>query len=115
MSNDLRRLAQLAKKRLNGASKENETAKTNTYTLYNNLYKHNYQIRVVSDNDDKLYSKVCSLLSENFDNPYVLAELVDKEVFATLNEDEKMRYMLNIVDKYSKLKEKYVKEHRNIG
>ena len=114
MANDLRRLAQLAKKRLNGASKENETAKTNTYTLYNNLYKHNYQIKVVSNNDDELYKKVCSVLSSNFDSPCVLAELVDKNVYNALNEEEKSRYMLKIIDKYTRLRQKYIEEHFNI-
>ena len=112
MANDLRKLAQLAKKRLNGAMKENEVAKASTYAVYDNLYKHNYQIRVVASGDDELYSKVCEILESNFDNPYVLRELVDKEVYSDLGEEEKMRYMLNIIDKYSKLKERYIVEHR---
>ena len=112
MANDLRKLAQLAKKRLNGALKENEVAKTSTYTVYENLYKHNYQIRVVESDDDELYSKVCEILESNFDSPYVLRELVDKEIYSSLGEEEKMRYMLKIIDKYSKLKERYIVEHR---
>ncbi len=113
MANDLKKLAQLAKKRLSGALKESEVSKISTFAVYNNLYKHNYQIRVVASNDEELYSKVCAVLEHNFDNPYVLRELVDYEVYNGLSEEEKIRYMLNIIDKYNKLKERYILEHKS--
>ena len=111
MANDLRKLAQMAKKRLNGASKENESVKTNTYTVYKNLYKYNHKIKIVKNDDSELYQKVCTVLSENFDNPFVLSELVEPAVYDHLTDEEKMRYMLNIIDKYNLLKQKYIKEH----
>lgn len=112
MANDIKKLAQLAKKRLNGTLKESETTKVSTYIVCNDLCKHNYQIRVVASNDDILYSKVCEVLESNFDSPYVLRELVDKDIYDNLKENDKMRYMLNIIEQYGKLKERYIVEHR---
>ncbi len=114
--NSLRKLAMAAKKRLNRASKESEL-QTNSnvvrinlnYITYKNLYNGVYEVVKIKENDDELYYKICNLLDNDFDNPYILGELIDTKVFKKLNEEEKQRYIINLSDKYLLLKEKYIR------
>lgn len=109
------KLAMLAKKRLNGAMKEKLNYGTNNVVtcekIYQNLYKNNYRIISLKQNDDVLYSKICRLLDENYDNPFILQNLVEYDIYNKLEDNKKMEYILRLSDKYLKLKERYDREH----
>lgn len=110
--NSIRKLAQAAKRRLNGANNQKTAMKqkVNTYVVYQNLYKHDYQILLYKDNNDELYNKVCSILNEDYDCPNILKLLVDNKEYNELNEEQKCRYMLNLADKYIMLRQRYDNE-----
>lgn len=110
--NSIRKLAQAAKKRLNGANSQKTAMKqkVNTYVVYQNLYKHDYQILAYKDDDEELYTKVCEILDEDYDCPNVLKLLVDNKKYNDLNQEQKCRYMLNLADKYIQLRQRYNNE-----
>ena len=49
--------------------------------VYQNLYKHDYQILAYKDDDEELYTKVCEILDEDYDCPNVLKLLVDNKKY----------------------------------
>lgn len=110
--NSIRKLAQAAKKRLNGANNQKTAMKqnVNTYVVYQNLYKHDYQILLYKDDNEDLYNKVCEILDEDYDCPNVLKLLVDNKKYNELNDEQKCRYMLNLADKYIVLRQRYDSE-----
>ena len=62
--------------------------------------------------DDPLFDKVKKLLEKNdIYNP--LAQLTEKEVFNSLNDSEKERYMMDISKRYNKLKEYFLNYGHN--
>ena len=66
--------------------------------------------RDLSDEDELFYLKVCELLEsqEVITNP--LGRLADEEVLATLTNEAKQYYMLEISHKYKKMKERFERE-----
>lgn len=115
----LRKMALAAKKRLNGASteKQKRTKKeVSSFAVYKNLYKNDYQITTMKNEDEELYQKVKILLKEDFDSPIILKALVDESVYNDLPEDKQMAYMLKLSDKYCCLRKRYIQEnHLNIA
>ncbi|MBQ8749837.1 MAG: hypothetical protein IJZ29_05165 [Clostridia bacterium] len=115
-NSSLRKMALAAKKRLNGASTEKEKRvkkQVSSFAVYKNLYKNDFQVITLKNNDDALYEKVKALLDINFDSPNILKSLVDDNVYAKLEEDKKMEYMLKLADKYNQLKKRYIQENSN--
>ena len=110
----LRKLALAAKKRLNGVNSEKQKRvkkQVSTFTVYKNLYKNDYQITIIKNEDEELYEKVKQLLNKNFDSPFILKELVDNNVYKNLPDDKKMAYMLKLADKYCNLRKRYIQEN----
>ena len=110
----LRKMAMAAKQRLNGASKEKEKRakkQVSSFAVYKNLYKNDFQITVIKDEDEELYKRVVELLNEDFDSPAILKSLVDYNVFDKLSDDKKMAYMLKLADKYCDLRRRYIQEN----
>ncbi len=110
----LRKMALAAKKRLNGVSteKEKRTKKqVSSFAVYKNLYKNDFQVITLKNDDNELYEKVKALLDADYDSPKILKDLVDDNIYNALDEEKKMAYMLKLADKYNDLKVRYIKEH----
>jgi len=113
-NSSLRKMAMAAKKRLNGASIEKQKRvkkEVSSFTLYKNLYKNDFQVTMLKNEDEILYAKVKALLSKDFDSPIILKELVDDEIYNKLSDDKKMAYMLKLADKYCDLRKRYIQEN----
>ena len=61
--------------------------------------------------DDPLYKKVEKILEKDPDTPNPLGQLIDKNVYNTLSEIGKERYILDLAKKYAKIKEKILSEN----
>lgn len=113
-NSSLRKKALEAKKRLNGASNEKKkrtTKQVSSFAVYKNLYKNDFQVVTLKNNDNILYEKVKTLLNADYDSPKILHDLVDEDVYNSLPDDDKrMEYMLKLADKYNALKTKYINE-----
>jgi hypothetical protein len=106
----LRRLALAAKKRLSGASQEqkNLTKKENCFTIYKNLYNGEYKVvQLSTEEDEQLYKKVCDILDKDYDTPSPIGQLIDKDVYSMLNNEDKQRYLFTMIDKYNIYKKRY--------
>ena len=82
----LKRLARQAKNRLSNHKYLNGKGE---YNVRNSGYLAEYKLMLLSSKEDeKLYSKVCQILSENKDIINPLGQLVDKSRFSTLSEKD---------------------------
>ena len=65
-----------------------------------------------TDKEEQLYGKVCSILSadENVTNP--IGQLVERDVYETLDEHNRQRYILELSQKFRELRERYYREKR---
>ncbi len=109
----LRKLAQQAKKRLNGASQEKQSCpkkELTTMAIYKNLYKNNFKIITYVDDDEDFYKKVKNILSKTPDSPNILKLLVEPDKYAKLDDAQKIGYMLNLAERYAKAKQRLDEE-----
>lgn len=117
-NNQLKMLANLAKQRLLNKEYENPEPKSvfnknaSSYFLKNAkaLKKLTAQTEflIISDKEDeKFVKKVYSILESSECTFNILSKLIDKDYYKTLNEIEKQQYMLNVSDRYNKVKEEY--------
>ena len=105
----LKRLARQAKNRLSNHKYLNGKGE---YNVKNGEYLAEYKLMLLSlKEDEKLYSKVCQILSENRDVINPLGKLVDKTKFSTLSDKDKERYIFNLADKYRQMKQRFEKEN----
>ena len=117
-------LAKVAKDRLkhNNYDKTRERyAFSNSISPFERYLQENKQIKkasekteehiVVNNYDEELYKKVCKILSskDKIINP--ILELIDKNIFKTLDCEAKQQYLNKLNDKYNELKQRYYKEH----
>jgi len=98
----LKLLAQIAKKRLKGEIIKTSPPKFTTL-------RENVRL-LPTDEDEKLYAKVCHILSENKDIINPLGKLIDYKKYNNLNGFEREKYFFDLVDKYAELKKKFEKE-----
>lgn len=60
--------------------------------------------------DEELYKKVCMLIeTNNVANP--VSQLIDKQLFNSLDVEAKQFYINNLTQKYKFMKNRYYKEH----
>lgn len=66
--------------------------------------------REKTDKDEVLYQKIKKMLDEDecIINP--IGELIDKQIYGSMDESNKQRYVLELSAKYRELKERYYKE-----
>lgn len=64
----------------------------------------------VDSENEKFYSKVKQILDEMGEVPDIIGRLTDRNVFNTLNYEEKQRYTLNLSEKYLTALKRYKKE-----
>ena len=104
----LKRLAKQAKNRL---GKHKYLNGKGEYKVVNKDYLAEYKLILINEKEDeKLYNKVCKILSENEDIINPLGKLVDKTKFSMLSERDKERYIINLADKYKIMKKRFEKE-----
>lgn len=104
----LKRLARQAKNRL---SKRNYYNGKGECCVRNMGFFADYKLVLLnSKEDEKLYLKVKEILTENEDAINPIGKLVDAQKFSSLSEQDKEKYLFNLVDKYKKMKERFSKE-----
>ncbi len=118
-NNQLRMLANLARKRmLNGNYDENSiitnysTKKVSNYFIKNaqamkKLSAKTEFITIKTDDDSQFINKVVGILKSNSEIINPLGVLSDNNYLKTLNEAEKQNYILRLSDKYNKIKDAY--------
>ena len=62
----------------------------------------------------KLNKRVIELLDNNPNTITPIADIIDIEKYKTLNDIEKQNYILNISEKFCKIKEEYYKKQTSI-
>lgn len=121
MNNNLKNMATLAKERLKKGMYSNaEKAKAKTAMNINSYFIKNFHslkkltgnaefIIINEDIEESFVNKVYGMLnsSEEIFNP--IGRLVDNKVYDKLTDIQKQFYVLNIVDKYNKIKNEYAK------
>lgn len=111
----LKRLARQAKNRL---SRRNYINGNGEVKVISGGYLADYKLILLSGKEDeKLYCKVKEILSENEDAVNPIGKLVDKSKFSALSPCEQERYLFELIDKYKKMKERFIqeKELSNVG
>ena len=63
--------------------------------------------------DEELYQKVCFMLDANPDETAPTGRLIDKEVYMSLDECGKQKYVLELSKKFRELSERYYCERAN--
>lgn len=110
-NNELKFLANLAKQRLMNkdyeAPKAQAKNKASSYFLQNaralkRLKAETSYVTIKNEEDYEFIEMVKKLIEEDCYNP--LGVLCDNEYFQTLNESQKEFYILNLSDKYNKVK-----------
>ena len=110
-NNELKFLANLAKQRLMNKDYSVEIEKSknrgSSYFIQNakalkRLKAETSYVKITTKEDSEFVERVKSLISDDCYNP--LGVLSDKDYFATLNNFEKEFYILNLSEKYNKVK-----------
>ena len=65
--------------------------------------------------DEALYEKVCALLSSTAVITNPLATLIDKELYDSMDESNKQRYILQLSKKFCTMKARYYSELELVG
>ncbi len=60
--------------------------------------------------DEKMYSKVCSILDRDETTINPIGQLIDSEIYDGLDPAGKQRYILELSEKFRELKERYYRE-----
>ena len=106
--NALRRRAEIARNKLKGKKNVKIDKKYNFTVFYNSEIK----VKTIPEdvyNDNELYAKLLSVLSDDsIVNP--INYMIDNSYYKSLSENEKEKYLFNLIAKYRKLKERYHKE-----
>jgi len=98
----------------NAESKKQDKIKTNQVLrfLANREYKSaDITITTLSKTEDEILSnKVITLLKENPNSISPIAQIIDIDKYKKLNDIEKQNYILNVSEKFVKIKEEYYKK-----
>lgn len=125
-NNNLKSMASIAKQRLKRGMytnaekiKAKNAMNINSYFIknFNALQKINSQaefVTISNEIDEQFVSKVYSILNSETDVYNPIGRLVDNNVYNLLSDIEKQFYILNIADKYNKIKEEYYKQATKI-
>ena len=108
----LKKMALMAKNRLRNKVRENDNKTLQKGDRFKVLFGEGVDIKskLITKEDAKLYGKVKQMLDENEDIVNPLAKLIDYKIFNKLNDSEKERYLLVLVNKYKQYKIKYYDE-----
>ena len=108
----LKKMALMAKNRLRNKVRENDNKTLQKGDRFKVLFGEGVDIKskIITKEDAKLYGKVKQMLDENEDIVNPLAKLIDYKIFNKLNDSEKERYLLILINKYKQYKIKYYDE-----
>ena len=112
----LKTLAQKAKNRLKAISNETveEVSKPKTYSEA--CLSARLQYAIISSKkkvqDDPLYSKVKRMLIKNIDVKNPLSQIIEHEIYDSLSECQKEKYMFKLSKRYIDIKNQVIKELR---
>ncbi|MGN1222998.1 MAG: hypothetical protein ACI4T1_02570 [Christensenellales bacterium] len=99
-------------------SKKQDKIKTNQVlrVLANKEFKRaDIQIKTLSNEDDVIFNnKVIKLLQENPNTISPLAEIIDIDKYMKYNDIERQKYILQISEKFVKIKEEYYKKQNSL-
>ncbi len=120
----IKQLAMQAKERLKNSSygtrEENMETKRiqdrkNSLRLFNNLEckKPEITIKIINDtvSDENFKNRVYALLNQNQDTINPMASLIDQTAFDSLDEIKQEKYILELSEKYRKVRETYFKQY----
>ena len=102
-------LAKKAKDRLTMTSKTQEKVTSRALSVQNSYY---ISSRMISASSDPLYAKVKKMLEANPDISSPIGKLIEKEVYDTLNAENRDRYLLDLTKRYNAMKKEYEEERR---
>lgn len=106
----LRRLARQAKNRLS----KRDYIEGKGYKVYSGGLIADYKLVQISGKEDEnFYQKVSEMLTENIDIINPLGKLVDKSKLDSMNNKDRERYIINLADRYIKMKQRFEKEQSN--
>lgn len=74
------------------------------------LYGGIAEIAAVSATDEKMYRKVCEILDSNEVAMNPIGQLIERDVYDSLDPSGKQRYVLELSEKFRQLKERYYRE-----
>jgi len=60
--------------------------------------------------DEKMYQKVCDMLDRDETTLNPIGQLIDNDVYSTLDVSARQRYILELSNKFRELKERYYRE-----
>jgi hypothetical protein len=119
----LKKLASDARERLrngNYGNLERNNSVRQSIIIENNLRLiTNYQckkpqitIKIINDygQDDSFQKKVYNLLRENSDTTCPLKNLIDDNDYSRLSDTQKQRYILDLADKYTQIRQNYFED-----
>ncbi len=106
----LKRMAMLAKNRLRNKVKENDNKALKKGDRFKVLFGEGVDIKckIITKEDEKLYTKVKEMLDENQDVANPIARLIDYKIYNRLDDISKERYLFDIINKYKQYKDKYI-------
>ena len=82
--------------------------------FYRTKFEADLKVKVAPP-DDSLYLKVCNMLDRDSDISNPIAELLDKEKYASLDSSGKQRYIMMLSAKYQELSQRYHAERKRAG
>ena len=102
----------------NAESKKQDKIKSNQVLrfLANAEFKKvDITIKSISNTEDEILNeKIINLLNKNPNTLTPIAEIIDVNKFKNLNDVEKQNYILNISEKFVKIKEEFYKKQNSI-
>ena len=111
-SGELKRRAQLAKQRLKMGYFESAQSETDLPDSGNVSFIASYArfTDTATSRDEKMYKKVCAILDRDEATINPIGQLIDNEIYSTLDAAAKQRYILELSNKFRELKDRYYRE-----
>lgn len=114
----IKELARSAKQRLKLSRymqlnfKERDDAQTQNYIVNQNkkLLESNHDTE-----DEVLWQKVCQIMESDTDFISPISKLIDHKKYDTMDEISRQIYVLRLTDKYTELKQRYLKEREYLA
>lgn len=72
--------------------------------------RNNIVSRMPSAADERMYKKVCDILDSNEVTTNPIGQLIERDVYDSLDASGKQRYVLELSDKFRELQDRYYRE-----
>ena len=112
---EVKKRAQIAKQRLKrgyweSVRRENAAEDRADETVTVKTYVRSVDHVSAAAPDEKMYKKVCAILDRDEATLNPIGQLIDNDVYTSLDAASKQRYILELSNKFRELKERYYKE-----